>query len=72
MPRVRAAAGNENEGHGCFTESKTVAHRPFPNRHPTFWSRIETRDLVDDVARAMIRATKDKREGRPPDPERAF
>ena len=72
MPRVRAVAGNVNEGHGCYTESRTVAHKPFPERHPNYVSRIETRQLIDDVATAMIHATIDNYEGRDCNPERAF
>lgn len=72
MPRVRAKAGNVNEGHGCYTESRVVAHKPFPDRHPDHISRIETRQLVDDVARAMIHGTLDQYNDRDCNPERAF
>jgi len=72
MPRVRSKAGNVDRGYGTYTESRTVAHKPFPDRHPDHISRIETRQLVDDVARAMIQGTIDQYDGRACNPERAF
>jgi len=72
MPRVRAMAGNTDRGYGTYTESRTVAHKPFPDRHPEFVSRIETNHIVDDVARAMIHGTMDQYDGRDCNPERAF
>jgi len=72
MPRVRAFAGNDDRGHGTFTQARTVAIETFQHRDETHYQRISTQELIDDVARAMVMATRDRYEGRDPDPERAL
>lgn len=72
MPRVRAFAGNEDGGHGTYTTSREVDVIIFKGRENESVISIETDQLLDDVAHAMIMGTLDQFEDRDPDPDRAL
>lgn len=64
MPRVRQMAGNEDGGMGTYTSPTTIDFDDGPT--------ISSRHLLDDVATAMIRGTRDSIGGRDPDDDRAL